>query len=356
MSGVPVLIVALVSLAMSAFFSGTETGFMSASRVRLRRAADPDAAGVRSLLQALRNIEDPILTCLIGTNLFNVMFTAVVTTELTARYGGQGSWLSLVFCSVTIIALGEILPKVLYREFPERLTVASMPVVSVAMVVLTPVRWVLRGYTGLWRRLLPADTGPGHGLDRRGLAALLLTNSAPNPHDRRFTESLDRFLHLAGHPLVRIMRPLDKVVSVGPETTVAECLQVAAKSGFSRLPITREDGRQLQAYLLVRDLIFLPREDHDGFVPRKLWRTFLLVDERMSPYELFEELRSQGRQVAVVVDAQGNPLGLVTLEDLIEKVMGSIRDEFDQGASYQGASHRDPPTDLGRNNEQPGNV
>jgi len=329
MIGNEVLVVLLVSLFMSGFFSGTETGFMSASRVRLTRAANPDAVGVRSLLKNLRNIEDPILTCLIGTNLFNVTFTAVMTAELTSRYGSQGEWLSVVVSSVIIITLGEILPKVLYREFPERLTSASVPVISVAMVVLTPVRWVLRGYTGLWRKLLPTDGAAGQGLDRRGLAALLLTNSAPNPDDRRFADSMDRFLQLAGHPLTRIMQPLAKLVRVGPETTVAECLQVAAESGFSRLPITREDGHQLQAYLLVRDLIFLPREEHDRLVPRKLWRTFLLVDERMSPYELFEELRSQGRQVAVVVDARGNPLGLVTLEDLIEMVVGSVRDEFD---------------------------
>ncbi len=330
MSLVEVGVVAVISLLMSAFFSGTETGFMSASRVRLRQATDSGTPGVRSLLAKLRNIEDPILTCLIGTNLFNVTFTAVVTAELTRRYGEQGEWLSLGFASVIIISLGEILPKILYREFPERLTLASVPVLAVATAILTPVRWVLRGYTSLWRRLLPDGDGQGQGLDRRSLAAMLLTREPTNPGDRRFAESLDRFLQLAGYSLTRIMRPLDQVVTVGPETTVAECLQVAARSGFSRLPITREDGRQLQAYLLVRDLLFLPREDHVRFVPRKLWRTFLLVDERMSPYELFEELRGQGRQMAIVVDAGGNPLGLVTLEDLIEMVMGSVRDEFDR--------------------------
>jgi CBS domain containing-hemolysin-like protein len=156
---------------------------------------------------------------------------------------------------------------------------------------------------------------------------------------------------LAGHPLTEIMRPLDHVVGVGPDTTVAECLQVAARSGFSRLPITREDGRRVQAYLLVRDLLFLPREDHDCRVPRKLWRTFLLVDERMSPYELFEEMRGQRRQVAFVVDANGNPRGLVTLEDLIEKVMGSIRDEFDPDGAPRAVHADEWSTD-----EQSGNV
>lgn len=330
MSGELVIGVALISLAMSGFFSGAETGFMSASRVRLHSAADPDSSRIRTLLRMLRNVEDPILTCLIGTNLFNVTFTAVMTAAMTARFGDRGDLLSLVFCSVVIIAFGEILPKVMFREFPERLTLAATPAVSISMVLLTPLRWILRGYTGLWRRLLPDGAEQGSGLDRRSLTALLLTNLAPNPDDRRFAGTLNRFLRLAGQPLKRIMRPLEDVVGVGPETSVAECLAVAAQSGYSRLPILRESGHQIQAYVLIRDLIFLPREDHDASIPRRLWRTFLLVDERMSPYEIFEELRSQGRQVAVVIAPGGNPLGLVTLEDLIETVMGSIRDEFDQ--------------------------
>ncbi len=329
MNSFTIIVISLVSLLMTGFFSGAETGFMSVSRVRLHRRADRDTARQRRLSEMLRNIEDPILTCLIGTNLFNVMFTAIVTAVLTNMYGDQTQWLAVVLSALVIISLGEILPKTVFREFPERLTLVAVPLVDLAMKILAPVRWVLLGYTKLLRRVLPAEDGPHHGFDRRGLSALLIANAEPNPRDSRFTASLEKFMALAGHRLSQIMRPLDEIVRVGPDATVAECLQVAAESGFSRLPVTREDGRQLQAYLLVRDLIFLPSEDHGRFVPRKLWRTFLLVDERMSPYELFEELRSQKRQVAVVVDAMGQPLGLITLEDLIEMVVGSVHDEFD---------------------------
>ena len=142
--------------------------------------------------------------------------------------------------------------------------------------------------------------------------------------------SLVDYLELENITLGPIMRRLDKLVTVGPESTVRECLDTAARHGFSRLPITREDGRQLQAYLLVRDLLFLSMEEQDQLVPRKLWRSFLLVDVRMSPYELFEELRSQNAQLAVVTDPRGNLLGMITLEDLIETVIGSIHDEFDR--------------------------
>ncbi len=320
------------SLLMSAFFSGCETGYMSVSRVRLRNRPSSDSAAVRRLRSQLRRIEDPILTCLIGTSLFNVFFTALVTVELSSRFGARGEWLALGVVSVLVIVLGEILPKVLYREFPEQLTLASAPAISGAMGLLLPVRWALRGYTTLWARLLPAkDSGRGN-LNRRSLAALLLTNAVPNENDQRFAEAMDRFLELEGHPLSNSMRPLDSLVTVGPEVTVAECLAVATGSGFSRLPVTREDGRDLQGYVLVRDLLFLSLEDHGRILPRKFIRTFLLVDERMSPYELFEELRSQGRQLAVVTDGIGNPMGMITLEDLIETVIGSIQDEFDPPA------------------------
>ncbi len=105
---------------------------MSASRVRLHSATDPDSSRVRRLLEMLRNIEDPILTCLIGTNLFNVTFTAVVTAALTTRYGEHGEWLSLALCSVIIIILGEILPKVLFREFQSLRANASASAIAIS--------------------------------------------------------------------------------------------------------------------------------------------------------------------------------------------------------------------------------
>jgi len=326
------------SLFMSGFFSGCETGYMSVSRVRLRNLPHADSPLVRRLEYHLHRIEDPILTCLIGTNLFNVFFTAMVTTLLTERFGARGGWLALGLVSALVILFGEILPKVLYREFPERMTLASVPVISVAMGILSPIRWLLRGYTALWRRFLPTTETHRANLNRKSLAALLVTNSVPNANDERFAEALDRFLELEGHPLSRSMRPLDGLVTVGSDVTVGECLAMASQSGLSRLPITREDGHNLRGYVLVRDLLFLSLQEHDQILPRKFIRSFLLVDERMSPYELFEELRSQDQQLAVVVDGGGNPLGMITLEDLIETVIGSIQDEFDPPAESENIS------------------
>ncbi len=325
-----VLIVVVVSLMMSAFFSGTETGYMSVSNVRLRSSGKASTKRGQLLQEQLKQIEEPILTCLVGTNLFNVLVSALVTMVLTERFGSDSQWMAVVLVSAMVIVFGEIVPKVIYREFPEAMTMVSAPGIRVAMIILTPVRVVLRAYSNFWQKLVPTDeTGSATGLDRRNLAALLLSNSVPSPGDQRFADTLDRFMDVTGLTLGPIMRPLNQLMTVNEDATVGQCLNLASESGFSRLPIAAEDGHGVQGYVLIRDLLFLSREEHQRGVPRKLWRSFLLVDVRMSPFELFEEMRHQEQQVAVVVDPGGNPLGLITLEDLIESVIGSVYDEFD---------------------------
>ncbi len=319
-----------ICLLASAFFSGAETGYMSVSQIRLRQHYDARERRVFTLRRQLRDLEDPILTCLIGTNLFNVLNSAVMTWALTSRYGARGEVLAAILISVLVILFGEILPKTLYRAFPERLTVISVPLVTLFMIAVAPIRWLLLGYSALWRRLLsqtatdrPGDLNPGR------LTALLLTTSNPAAGDLQFRRTLNRFLELSNRDLRSIVRPVSRLVTVRHDMTLEECLQVAAGSGFSRLPIVDEHG-ELPGYLLVRDLFFLSGDESVApGIPGNLVHAFLLVDEAMSPYELFEELHSQGTQAALVVDRAGRSLGLVTLEDLIETVVGSVHDEFD---------------------------
>ncbi len=325
-----VMVIGAVCLGVAGFFSGTETGVMSVSRARVRRMLRAGHAGRsgRLLEKMLDSVEDTILSCLIGTNLFNVVFSALVTMAVTVRLGPEREWLAVVMVSVLVILFSEILPKVMYREFPERLMLASAMPLATAKFLLWPVRKLLGLYSAAWRGVLGAGHQDG-GFDRRSLAALLLSYTVPGGHEERFTRLVDRFLKLAGRNLTDMAKPLDELVTVTPRTTVGACLEMAARSGFSRLPVFGSGPEGPLGYVLVRDLLFLPPEDHAHPVPRPLWRDILLVDARMSPYELFEELRTQQDQLAMVTDPDGHARGMITLEDLIETVVGSINDEFD---------------------------
>jgi len=335
-----VAVVSLLCLLGSAFCSGGETGVMSVSRVRLRHLARRgDLAHVARLEGLMGRLEDAILTFLVGNNLVNVALSAVWTAALGARLGGAGEGLAAVVAALLIIVPGEIVPKIVFREYPERATLAIAPAVRALMVAFWPARVVAAAWTGLLRRLLPGGDPAGRAaLGRETMAALLLAHPELAREDERFAAVLRRFLDLAHTDLRRIMTPLGEAVTIPAGATFGEAVAVAARSGYSRLPVRAADGG-LAGWVLARDLLF---PDAVGLaargaaeataLPAAFLRTCPLVDEGLQPYELFEELRWQRQQMAVVVDRAGAPLGLVTLEDLVEAVVGRIEDEFDDPA------------------------
>jgi CBS domain containing-hemolysin-like protein len=322
------LLLMLVALVGSAFFSGAETGLMSVSRVRLSLLARQGDGRVDRLLRLRDDLDDAILTCLVGTNLSNVLASAVATALLTALLGPRGEGLAVVAASLVLVVFGEILPKIVYREYAERLTLASLRPLLGFRLVIWPLRAGLRAYSRLLQRLAGPVGEVAPRLDRTALAALLATDD-PDPREQRFQQTMERFLRLSNRRLGELMRPLAEVVALPAGVTLERALAVAAGSGFSRLPV-RGTGGDLEGYLLVRDLLLA--EGHLATsepVPVDLIRPLLLVDSGLSPYELFEELHSRDAQLAAVVDPAGRAVGIITLEDLIEKVTGAIADEFD---------------------------
>lgn len=323
-----VLLVLLLALLGSAFFSGCETGLLSLSRMRLEARARAGDRRVARLEGLRANLDDAVLTCLLGTNLSNVAASAVTTALLSAWLGARGEGLAVLLASLVLVIFGEILPKILYRESPEQLTLASLGVLGGFRWATWPVRWGLNGYAALVSRAMGDQQTGVAELDRRGLANWLSRTTAERG-EARFHRVMVRFLQLSNHRIDRLMRPLPEVICVPAGVTLAEALQVAARSGHSRLPVQGTHG-DLDGYLLVRDLLLAEgqarRQDP---VPPKLMRSLLLVDGALSPYELFEELHARGAQLAAVVDGVGHALGIITLEDLIEKVTGAIADEFD---------------------------
>jgi len=329
------LAVLAACLLASAFFSGAETGLMSISRIRLRtllrRRPHPRAAALRRLLD---RIEDPVLTCLIGTNLANVGFSAVLTAALATRFGHRGELAAAVIAAGVVIVFGEIIPKTVYREYPERLSLASVRPLRAAMLLFVPARWVLLAYSSLLDRLLPGRGRRAEGavIGREAMHHLMTAHPAA-AQDGRFTELLARCLTLSDLNLDAVMTPWAQVDSLPREADPATCRRLASASGYSRLPVLGADTSDVHGWVLVRDLLLSPAMQQDWRrIPDALLRTCPRVDRGMSPWGLFEEMRWQRQQMAVVVDADGNPLGMVTLEDLLEVLVGSIADEFDDDA------------------------
>ena len=324
-----VVALSLLCLVASAFFSGAETGLMSVSRIRLRfRELRRGDARVGGLVDLLRREEDPILTCLIGTNLFNVLGSSLLTAAFVARIQEHGEVLAAVIVSVTVILFGEILPKVLYREYPESLTLASVPLIRLTMFLLAPVRLVLLGYSGLMRLVLPREGGGRDGLRRESMAAML-TQHHDASRDSGFRELTERCLELADLDLGVLMKRMSQVVMLSRDTSLEDCNRIVSSSGFSRLPVRGASDDEILGWVLARDLILAETGNWSG-IPDDLIRDPVFVDQRISPWALFEELRWRRQQMAIVTDPGGQAVGLVTIEDLLEVLVGQIEDEFDR--------------------------
>jgi len=323
-----VTVVLLLALLGSAFFSGCETGLLSLSRVRLEARARRGDRRVERLERLRANLDDAVLTCLLGTNLSNIVVSVVTTALLTAWLGASGEGLAVLSASLVLVIFGEILPKILYRESPEQLTLATLDVLRGFRWLVSPLRWALNAYAAMVARVMGDQATGVAELDRRGLANWLSRTHAERG-EARFHRTMVRFLQLSTRRIDQFMRPAAEVVTVPVAGTLEAALEVAARSGHSRLPVLGTQG-DLDGYLLVRDLLLAEgRADRRQPVPQDLVRPLLLVDGAMSPYELFEELHARGAQLAAVVDGRGRALGIITLEDLIEKVTGAIADEFD---------------------------
>jgi CBS domain containing-hemolysin-like protein len=274
------------------------------------------------------NLDDAILTCLLGTNLSNVLASAITTAVLSALLGARGEGLAVL---AGLAGAGGLrrdppqdpVPRVSRAVDPgHHGRVARVPLDHLAGTLgPEPLRAMVARVMG------DQHTGMAE-LDRRGLANWLSRSTAERG-EARFHRIMVRFLQLSNHRIDELMRPLSVVVCVPAGVTLGEALEVAASSGHSRLPVQGTDG-DLDGYLLVRDLLLIEgRVRSQEPVPGELVRSLLLVDGALSPYELFEELHARGAQLASVVDRQGRAMGVITLEDLIEKVTGAIADEFD---------------------------
>ncbi|MBT3317482.1 DUF21 domain-containing protein [bacterium] len=323
-----VAIVAVACVLGSAFCSGIETGLMSTSRIRIYlREQEKRSKSLSRLKKMLLRIEDPILTSLIGTNLFNVIGTSVVTAYLTTLYGTKGDLAAATVMAIVIIIFGEIIPKVLYREFPESLTTQSVPTLRLLMILMVPLRWIMMQYSRWLDFVLPGEsTGYGDDISREKMGHILSAYQ-PDNMDQQFKVIANRCLALSSTTIEPLTKQIDKAVCLKEDMTMKQCRAIAVLSGYSRLPVLN-NAKRLTGWVLSRDLLFQDKQAEDK-LPDDIIRKAVLVQRVMSPWDLFEELRWHKQQIAFVVNIHGDPTGLVTLEDLLEVVVGSIEDEFD---------------------------
>lgn len=322
------LIIALVFLvACSAFFSASETAFSSLNQIRLKsRAEDGDASAARVLAMA-EKYDKLLSTILIGNNIVNIAAASIGTILFTRALGAErGATMSTIVLTIVVLIFGEVTPKSLAKEMPETVATAVSPMLNLLMVLFTPLTWLF----SQWKRLL------GHFVHSTEEDTItegeLMTMVSEAENDGELTDRESELIRSAIEfddvEVEEILTPRVDVVAVEDDIPLEELAQTFAESGYSRLPV----------YHGTIDNIIGVVHEKDFYIARLKKAT--KIDDLVVPTlyttgstqisQLLRTLREQHHHLAVVVDEYGGTEGIITLEDILEELVGEIWDEHDE--------------------------
>jgi CBS domain containing-hemolysin-like protein len=299
------------------FFAGSEMALLTANRARLSARAAEGEAGAARALAVLARQDRLLATCLFGTNL--ALVTGATLAVAAFLEGNAGMWVAIAYVPIALV-FGEAVPKLVYAAHADSLAPVLVYPIRAAELAFTPVLGILSAWQAVFRRLAP----PERPMRRDEIASLLDDRSARlDPEDRRL---IQRVFQLGDLPVEESMTPLVDLCALPDTASVAEAVRLVMAEGYSRIPVFRDRVDNLVGIVEHRDLL----QAEDGRPLSEIVRPVRFVPESKKVDELLRELRSSGEHLAVVVDEYGGSAGIVTTADLLENLLGNIRDERDE--------------------------
>ena len=308
------------------FFSGSELAMVSADRLRLQARAEDGDRGSALVLKVLSKPSHLLGTCLIGTNISAVSSSTVVTAAMVHAWGDDvGGLLAVATLVPMVLLFGELIPKSIFETYANTLAPRVVFPLYVFSVLFFPALKLLELITDTLRRTLGVS-GEGQAISREVIQNLL-DNERTTALDEGDRELMLRVFEFSSATVEDVMKPLIEVVSMPESATAAEAIALMVEHGYSRMPIFQDRVDQVTGMLHHNDLLFL----NDLSTPiREVARSAIFVPESKKIEELFQEMRRTRQRVVVPVDEYGGAVGLLTMEDILEELVGEIDDEYDE--------------------------
>ena len=317
----------VILVGFSAFFSASETAFSSLNQIRLKsRAEDGDSSAARVLNMA-GQYDKLLSTILIGNNIVNIAAASIGTILFTRMLGAErGATVSTIVLTIIVLIFGEVTPKSLAKEMPEKVATAVSPFLVLLMALMTPLTWLFTQ----WKKLLGRFVHSGEADTITEGELMTMVSEAENDGELtdRESELIRSAIEFDDVEVEEILTPRVDVVAVEDDIPLEELAQTFAESGYSRLPV----------YHGTIDNIIGVVHEKDFYIARLKKAT--KIDDLVVPTlyttgstqisQLLRTLREQHHHLAVVVDEYGGTEGIITLEDILEELVGEIWDEHDE--------------------------
>jgi len=323
------IIILLVLLALSAFFSSNETALMSVNRIRLRSLADEGNKRAAMALDILENQTPKLLSAiLIGNNIVNISASSLATT-LAYSFGGYMVSIVTLILTVLILIFGEITPKNYATINSEKITLRYIPVFKFLMTIMTPVIFIINLFSRGVMRLMRVDPDEANkAMTEEELRTIVDVSHEDGVIESDEKEMIYNVFDLGDATAKDIMVPRVHVTFADVASTYDELIDIFREDKFTRLPVYKDSQNNIVGIINMKDLLLYDKDTE--FVIDNFLRKPHFTYERKSISDLLVEMKDSTFNIAIVLDEYGDMAGLITLEDILEEIVGEIHDEYDE--------------------------
>ncbi len=323
------LLLIMLLLSFSALFSASETALFSLSQVRLRQMRDKEVKKADIVQRLVDDGKRVLTTLLVGNTAVNIWLTSLVTTgflELLNSYGTQiASALATVVTTILLLVFGEVTPKAIAAYAPESLALFASRPISLIHWLLRPIVGVLHFFTDWHNEDKGAYT---HEITEDTIKTALNMSEEAGTLQQENREMIYGIFASDDTSIGRIMVPREQIVAIPVDLPLAEAIQILNENGYSRLPVYRDDIDHVVGLVYAKDLLPLLREQRDLQLADVI-RPIMRCRPTRKLNHLLQEMRARRMHMCIVTNEIGKTIGLITMEDLLEEIVGDIADEYD---------------------------
>lgn len=325
------IIFLIVLLMGSAFFSASETALMSLSKIRIRYMQDEGVKGAKLVSSLIESPNKLLSSILVGNNVVNIAATSISTSLFIGLMGEKGVALATAVMTVLVLIFGEITPKTIAASNSEKVSLLVSKPIKVIIFILKPIVWIFNIITSVIFKLFGiTNKGAKSFITEEELKTMVNVSHEEGVLEMEEREIINNVFEFGDMQAKNAMIQRIDMVAIDMEDSYDEIIQVFKTEKLSRMPVYEETIDDIVGILNIKDIIFLSDEEIESFDIKNYMREPFFTYEFKKITQLLEEMKLEKSQMAIVVDEYGGTSGLLTIEDLVEVIVGDIEDEYDE--------------------------
>ncbi|CEN75764.1 membrane protein [[Clostridium] sordellii] len=327
------VVILAILLVSSGFFSASETALMSLSKIRIRHMQEEDIKGSKLVGKLTEDSGKLLSSILVGNNIVNIAATSLSTSLFITILNGRSEAVPVATAVMTILVLifGEITPKTIAANNSEKVAIAVSKPIKLIIWILTPIVWIFNIITGVIFKIFGIKSNMGQPyITEEELKTMVNVSHEEGVLEIEERQIINNVFQFGDMQAKEAMVQRLDMVCINAQDSYEEVINLFKEEQFSRMPVYEESVDDIIGIVNIKDVIFLSEDEINNFDIRNYVREAFFTYEFKKITELLEEMKKDKSQMAIVVDEYGGTSGLITIEDLVEEIVGEIEDEYDE--------------------------